>query len=486
MFSLKPKKMLSEMFDIDSSPVANLIKREESVDEVKSKVMICPEGDGNHFIQSARRRMERLSEEPGLDIPSIFEDFPRSKFKLMKVNILGEYWPDERRIIYYRQTGEIWPLTEIHERFHAIHHLTPDVRKHEWVDFPKTDPFYLELLAQLFTWIYIRDSHTSLRDIFLRLNENQPFIYKTYRIFEHYDQSQAEKLYWIIRNREVENPVFKALNLLAGMIQPKTIEGAVYNGIRKTINRFREQPFRYFTESDIHASLSNDIMEGNSDILIMGRTLAERSTIKTPVSLVHHEYPTNFRYDKKKLRDGYSEAEVDQTRIDGKEGDRGNYDLAVLNPEFVNRVFSEHKTDTLNSILGHIINKDITNAISRGQTEELIFAIEVKFIHLFNARNIRMLHEVQADNTKLQLAVHHKHCTRAINLVFCSSDERQRRDKVDPVIKSIRKYIEEYSHPGIINVFIESFIDADDHKNTVKPTISADRAGWSDFTNMID
>ncbi len=36
----------------------------------------------------------------------------------------------------------------------------------------------------------------------------------------------------------------------------------VYNGIRKTINRFRENPFFYFTESDIHASLHKDIMEG--------------------------------------------------------------------------------------------------------------------------------------------------------------------------------------------------------------------------------
>ncbi len=45
-------------------------------------------------------------------------------------------------------------------------------------------------------------------------------------------------------------------------ISKDAIMDAVFNGIRKTINRFREQPFLYFTESDIHASLSKDIMDG--------------------------------------------------------------------------------------------------------------------------------------------------------------------------------------------------------------------------------
>jgi hypothetical protein len=44
----------------------------------------------------------------------------------------------------------------------------------------------------------------------------------------------------------------------------KAINNAVFDGIRKTINRFREQPFLYFTESDIHASLSKDIMENST------------------------------------------------------------------------------------------------------------------------------------------------------------------------------------------------------------------------------
>ncbi len=46
------------------------------------------------------------------------------------------------------------------------------------------------------------------------------------------------------------------------------VEMLVYDGIRKTINRFREKPFFYFTESDIHASLHKDIMEGGSKELV--------------------------------------------------------------------------------------------------------------------------------------------------------------------------------------------------------------------------
>jgi len=137
--------------------------------------------------------------------------------KLVKVNILGEYWSKEFQIKYYPQGPELLEITEIHERFHAIHHLTPDASNNIWVNFAKTDSFFLELLAQLFTWIYIRDFHTSLKYSFLQMNETQPLIYNTFRIFEHYDQSQAEELYWIIRKKDKSNPIFKLLTHIAEM-----------------------------------------------------------------------------------------------------------------------------------------------------------------------------------------------------------------------------------------------------------------------------
>ena len=61
------------------------------------------------------------------------------------------------------------------------------------------------------------------------------------------------------------------------------INDQVFNGIRKTINRFREKPFHYFTEADIHSSLLNDIMSG-------GKGIVTKRTNNLSISLVHQEY----------------------------------------------------------------------------------------------------------------------------------------------------------------------------------------------------
>ncbi len=58
------------------------------------------------------------------------------------------------------------------------------------------------------------------------------------------------------------------------------INDHVFNGIRKTINRFREKPFYYFTEADIHSSLLNDIMSGGTDIVTIRKN-------NISISLVH-------------------------------------------------------------------------------------------------------------------------------------------------------------------------------------------------------
>ena len=193
-----------------------------------------------------------------------------------------------------------------------------------------------------------------------------------------------------------------------------SLAGCVFDGIRKTISRFRRKPFHYFTEADIHASLLNDMMTGGSNHLVMRPGDGSIS-----VSLAHQEYPTNFRYSKNALLQGYGDKDVRNTAISSKHGDRGNFDLAVLNPAFVKRQFdaysrassganSEHALEALR----HIINKDVSAAIAREAVDdELLFLIEVKFIHVFNARNVQMLREIIMDNEKLRLA--HYHSTTA-------------------------------------------------------------------------
>lgn len=281
------------------------------------------------------------------------------------------------------------------------------------------------------------------------------------------------------------------------MSSPKnnTIEDALVNGIRKTINRFRERPFNYFTESDIHSSLIKDIMSGNSKYFLY---TDKKSNLE--ISLIHNEYPTNFRYEKSKLINYYENNKLKETEteteIESKKGDRGNYDLSILNVDFVKQMFNapiiiKKKTKynpvtKLRETIKHIINKDIAYSIRRKKrckvkfTKELLYAIEVKFIHPFNARNKNILKEVIKDNTKLNLAnIHSKKFTKTINLIFCSSEQLERNDKNEPVITSIRNYIKNRKHEcssiskDVINIFIESYLKAD-KKTTPKPIISID------------
>lgn len=281
-------------------------------------------------------------------------------------------------------------------------------------------------------------------------------------------------------------------------------ESALIDGIRKTIFRFRTRPLNYFTESDIHSSLMKDVLDGNSDLL-----LQNLDKIHSQISLIHNEYPTNFRYKKSDLMDYSKQSNrtnwsnlVEKTNLFKEIGDRGNYDLSLLNSEFVKRI---HKSPivigkkTKNNpvfpemeIVKHIINKDIEYPLARykkdeeGFRSELSYAVEVKFIHPFNARNSNMLSEVIKDNSKLKLAKSHtNNSLKAINLVFCSSQAKKRNNKTDPVIDKVENYVskrtiknyenEQFVIPnGIINVFITSFFDGET-KNTPKPIISLNK-----------
>ena len=280
----------------------------------------------------------------------------------------------------------------------------------------------------------------------------------------------------------------------------KAFNDAVYNGIRKTINRFRERPLFYFTESDLHSSLQSDLLQNNS------KQFTAHTHNKFPVSLVHLEYPTKFRYEKSKLLDGYEippsvpkphETSLVQIK---KHGDRGNFDLAILNREFVefdHSLLEDEKSSKKDLDLRqeaealHIINKDNSRAITRLKDNkynsehgkqnlpnrfqrEVRYAIEFKYIHPDNARNKNMLDEIKKDNEKLKLAYYHSHgFIRPINLVFCSSIGLERRDRQTTIVERIEAYIKgedkEHTIPDhVLNIFIHSFISMN-KKETPKP-----------------
>jgi len=157
------------------------------------------------------RRRDDISEMEGFN-PIPFNEMPECKIEIRECNLLGEYYSDKRHIKYYDQTPDEWEITKFHERFHAIHHLTLDRAGNIWDNFPSTPPFYLELLAQLFSLIYIRNRKPNLIGDFNKLNAHAPLIYQTYKSFQHYDLQRAEDLYWVIRCAGYKmNPRFKGL-----------------------------------------------------------------------------------------------------------------------------------------------------------------------------------------------------------------------------------------------------------------------------------
>lgn len=395
-----------------------------------------------------------------------------SKALLKKTKILGEYIPEQQSICFY-QGYELCPeVVKIHERFHAIHHLMPDPATGSiWENYPYVSSFYKELLAQLFTFNYSR-SNTRLLAQFEKLNEEQSFLYRSWKIYRHLNSLEIEQLYWKIRNALTNATEVDPYQSIDNIFKPSEIDNSVFDGIRKTVNRFRERPFNYFTEADLHSSLANDIMKGSSDIL----TYRPDKLKEISVSLVHQEYPTNFRYEKDKLFEGYSEGAFELTHITSKYGDRGNFDLAVLNPEFLRTMFESCSDNNYLLVLKNIINKDIKLALCRDSDlikKELLYAIEVKFLHEFNASSKSMINEVIKDNEKLRLAYCHSNRNlRVINLVFCSSD-----GKNSNVVDDIKESIQNSVPDGMLNIFIESYLS--DRKRTIKPIVNNNFPFWS-------
>jgi hypothetical protein len=220
------------------------------------------------------------------------------------------------------------------------------------------------------------------------------------------------------------------------------IEMRVWDSIRQTINKFREQPYYFFTESDVASYLWMSLYSSKLQAL----THDGRS-----VYLIHREYPTNFRYDKPlllEMESPYSLAE--------RKGTRGNFDLVVISPDFVKSAPS----------IEHIVNKNVRDLESRHDpvAEELLFAVEFKYV--INS-SIAWENEILRDNQKLLFA---KRCNvkNVVNLVFCNTKPSYQQQFEDAVRRAA---------PGVCAVFIQSYYDAAGVKQTPVPIANTDDAG---------
>ncbi len=204
------KTMLIKIFD-PNELITNHQVSENYSNEIKVREELFPIEPCDGYFERLQSRLKEVETIEEIKESKLLLDLPSCKKEMRTINILGEYCSNKKQIIYYQQTPELIEIVKIHERFHAVHHLTQDDKGKIWESFGSTPSFYLELLAQLFTYIYLRDTCSPSLDVFLDLNKNQPFKYQTFKIFKHYDQQQAEDLYWIIRNKDKRNYKYYAL-----------------------------------------------------------------------------------------------------------------------------------------------------------------------------------------------------------------------------------------------------------------------------------
>ena len=116
--------------------------------------------------------------------------------------------------------------------------------------------------------------------------------------------------YWKIQYSET-------LNLKRGksLISKKQLVTITESSIKNLINSFQKSPYTFYTESDLHCYLYNQIYTSLPAEQWFCKTSNQESI------LIHKEYPTKERYSRKSLTEGL------------EKGSRGHFDLTIWNPE---------------------------------------------------------------------------------------------------------------------------------------------------------
>lgn len=226
------------------------------------------------------------------------------------------------------------------------------------------------------------------------------------------------------------------------MLNKKELNDAVWSAINRTINKFREHPYYFFTESDIHSYFYHSIYSSKYDVLTKD---------KERIYCIHREYPTNFRYKKSELLNEDFKKPYD---LSMKEGDRGNYDIAILNPEFIENANSKEDIVNKSVKLLEIRIKDNKNF------KELLFAIEFKYV-INNSKNF--VDEVKMDNKKLLFAKDFGGAYEAVNLVFCNVNFTENTKSIIKEVKNADK--------KILSIFIHSYYE-EGEKSTPRPIMN--------------
>lgn len=195
--------------------------------------------------------------------------------------------------------------------------------------------------------------------------------------------------------------------------------------------KFIKWPYNFFTESDAHSFLYYYIFRSADSTL---KKLYPTQDDQFKTVLVHREYPTIFKFSKK-----------DMERL--LHGERGHYDLVILNPGFV-----------ANHSIEEVIAKDFKRA-AVSERDHLLAAIEFKFIH--RALDKGQREEIDKDVKKLEWSVtlEPPQSQNAYLLVF----NRHRHEPA--LIADIENWARDY--PRVKMLYIESVFARKKHKKVV-------------------
>jgi len=209
--------------------------------------------------------------------------------------------------------------------------------------------------------------------------------------------------------------------------------------IRILSEKFRKWPYNFFTESDAHAYLYYSFFRYGSPAL----KKLYYSKDRTKTVLIHREYPTSYRYSQKELI-RYSLERRKGTTI-------GHYDMAVLNPTFI----ENHK-------INQVIYKD--NKIRQTvqfDDNHVLAAIEFKLLHKPLSKGLK--EEIKKDFFKLVGALKTGQAKEAYMLIF------NRYGKEEKYWRDLAEY--QKNQPSIKLVYQESYYDKGKHITLIKSSL---------------
>ncbi|MBA3045663.1 MAG: hypothetical protein KKH41_03965 [Candidatus Thermoplasmatota archaeon] len=153
-------------------------------------------------------------------------------------------------------------------------------------------------------------------------------------------------------------------------------------------NQFHRKPHNFFNEHEFH-QYCYYVFYSKPEFSKQYTTLDGKKT-----NILKREYPSIARFSRKRI-------EIDPV------GDRAHYDMAILNPEFIQ-----------NNNYHSVTNKDIRH--SSGNPSNLIAALEFKYI---TKHSKAFHHEIKYDLFKLSQA---REARLKYSLIFCNTIKGER------------------------------------------------------------